>query len=240
MDFKRSYEVLGLQPGSTWAELQIAYRRQVQKWHPDRFEQRPEEQVLAAQRMQDLNEAFAVLEQYYREQGRLPLEPPPHKPGDSAPPPKPDYAAQRPRTTRRRREPSSAPHLGPWVLAAALLGIGIYFLLDLLLSGYNPTAKAVSRPSADVPIDTTLNPAYPTVPGSKPAAPRKPPLVTFGYGDPPGRVLEVQGIPTRTAGDLWFYGDSEVYFEKGMVVSWHSSPRNPLNVSGASKSKSAR
>lgn len=52
----------------------------------------------------------------------------------------------------------------------------------------------------------------------------------FTYGDSPGKVFEVQGIPTRTVGDIWFYGNSEVHFNKGVVVSWYNSPAHPLKV----------
>ena len=62
----------------------------------------------------------------------------------------------------------------------------------------------------------------------KPATPAN--LAHFTYGDPPGRVYEVQGIPTRTEGNLWLYGKSEVYFENGVVVSWQSTPSHPLRV----------
>ncbi|MFP5504586.1 MAG: hypothetical protein ACLGH6_00150, partial [Gammaproteobacteria bacterium] len=60
--------------------------------------------------------------------------------------------------------------------------------------------------------------------------PPPPGKVFFTRGDTPGRVIEVQGIPTRTSGDLWFYGDSEVYFENGVVASWQSAPGYPLRV----------
>jgi hypothetical protein len=52
----------------------------------------------------------------------------------------------------------------------------------------------------------------------------------FTYGDTPGKVFEVQGVPTRTVGDIWFYGKSEVHFNKGTVVSWYNSPTHPLKA----------
>ncbi len=52
----------------------------------------------------------------------------------------------------------------------------------------------------------------------------------FSYGDTPGKVFEVQGIPTRTVGDIWFYGQSEVHFNNGAVVSWYNSPGHPLRA----------
>jgi len=42
----------------------------------------------------------------------------------------------------------------------------------------------------------------------------------FTYGDTGGRVFEIQGVPTRTIGDIWYYGKSEVHFQDGRVKSW--------------------
>mgnify|MGYP000435172701 CR=1 FL=1 len=42
----------------------------------------------------------------------------------------------------------------------------------------------------------------------------------FTYGDTGGRVFEIQGVPTKTVGDIWYYGESEVHFQDGRVKSW--------------------
>src|SRR5690606_9594439 len=141
------------------------------------------------------NEAFGLLEQYYREQGRLPLEPPRHTAPAAPQRPRPSETTVPPQRSRRqRRDPSSVPRLGPWIGAAALLGFGVYYLLDLVMSNGRQTID-VDHSRIELPVD----PAQPPARSSKTATARKPPLVTFGYGDPPGRVLEVQGVPTRTA-----------------------------------------
>ncbi len=42
----------------------------------------------------------------------------------------------------------------------------------------------------------------------------------FTYGDTGGRVFEIQGVPTKTIGNIWYYGQSEVHFQDGRVKSW--------------------
>jgi len=42
----------------------------------------------------------------------------------------------------------------------------------------------------------------------------------FTYGDTAGRVFELQGVPTKTVGDIWYYGKSEVHFHEGKVEHW--------------------
>ncbi len=48
----------------------------------------------------------------------------------------------------------------------------------------------------------------------------------FTYGDTGGRVFEIQGVPTKTIGDIWYYGQSEVHFQNGRVKSWVISDTN--------------
>jgi hypothetical protein len=52
----------------------------------------------------------------------------------------------------------------------------------------------------------------------------------FTYGDTAGRVFEVQGVPTKTVGDIWYYGASEVHFHDGRVVSWYNANGNKLKA----------
>jgi hypothetical protein len=45
-----------------------------------------------------------------------------------------------------------------------------------------------------------------------------------------GEVYAIQGIPTRTEGDVWHYGKSTIRFAQGKVVSWTQDPANPLRI----------
>ena len=250
MNFLQCYEMLGLPPGCTWDELQAGYRRQVQKWHPDRYEQTPDQQSLAAQRMLSINEAFGILAQHYRQFGTLPGEPEPEEasaempsaapdetdaPADTAVPDETVAAAAAPAAYAHASAWNFAPHVEPdqvfpvrrrhdtlsmvpWVVLFGMFGIGYLLLAHLAENG---GSEFVDGLRAERP-----GPALPPPPPGK---------VFFTRGDTPGRVIEVQGIPTRTSGDLWFYGNSEVYFENGVVASWQSAPGYPLRVSDNGK-----
>lgn len=52
----------------------------------------------------------------------------------------------------------------------------------------------------------------------------------FTYGDTAGRVFEIQGVPTRTVGDIWYYGESEVHFQDGRVKGWFVSDGDRLKA----------
>ncbi|MCL1895874.1 MAG: DnaJ domain-containing protein [Clostridiales bacterium] len=57
---RNPYEVLGLKPGATQEEIKAAYRELVKKYHPDRYQDNPLND-LAEEKMREINEAYDVL-----------------------------------------------------------------------------------------------------------------------------------------------------------------------------------
>jgi molecular chaperone DnaJ len=57
---KSPYEVLGLKPGATEEEIKAAYRELVKKYHPDRYQDNPLND-LAEEKMREINEAYETL-----------------------------------------------------------------------------------------------------------------------------------------------------------------------------------
>jgi hypothetical protein len=56
------YEVLGISPGATQEEIRSAYRRQAQRYHPDRVTHLGEEfQEMAKQKFQEIQNAYEML-----------------------------------------------------------------------------------------------------------------------------------------------------------------------------------
>lgn len=236
MNFQRCYELIGLPPGCSWEELQTGYRRQVQKWHPDRYEQDPEQQQLAAQRMLELNEAYAVLSEFNRQYGYLPAQP---TTSEATPPQETsratdEAAPRRARSTVRRPQVRKTYAVSPWLLISAILLGGYFLFVDLVPDDLGPPS-GTALPTLDnqpAPTHGEKKLDIGTAPLPKVAKNSVEPESTFTYGDLPGWVYEVEGIPTKTSGDLWFYGTSEVLFADGKVVSWYSSPEHPLKVRG--------
>jgi molecular chaperone DnaJ len=54
------YEVLGIKEGASQEEIKAAYREQVKKYHPDKYEDNPL-QDLAEEKLQEINEAYESL-----------------------------------------------------------------------------------------------------------------------------------------------------------------------------------
>jgi DnaJ-class molecular chaperone len=47
-------------------EIHVAYRRLVKQWHPDQFVHRPEFQSMAEERLKQINQAYAILNEYFK------------------------------------------------------------------------------------------------------------------------------------------------------------------------------
>lgn len=47
-------------------------------------------------------------------------------------------------------------------------------------------------------------------------------------GISPSEVLRRIGVPTRTKGDTWYYGNSGIVFANGCVAGWDDRPPYPL------------
>ncbi|MEH2458772.1 dynamin family protein [Nostoc sp.] len=57
----RAYSILGLQANASLAEVKLAYRTLVKKWHPDLFVNQPQLLKQAQEKMHLLNEAYTIL-----------------------------------------------------------------------------------------------------------------------------------------------------------------------------------
>ena len=58
------FEVLGVNRNSTFDEIKKAYRRQMKKWHPDRFKDNTDELLKAIEVSKQINNAFQVLKDH--------------------------------------------------------------------------------------------------------------------------------------------------------------------------------
>jgi len=263
MDLLKCYQILGVSRECTWEELRTAYRRQVQKHHPDRYQQQPDRQHIAKERMLELNKAFDTLEEYYKKNGHLPVNVLKKVPNEAR-----VQSRSRPTSYKTNhkttyvapevtplKKPKHAARKTSWWLLIVVAILGYYFFWQDTPEPANPSSGypyyegntttgdgTLNSPSAARSPDDIDNKRIETAPGLDKQLAPPPNLAPLGmqgkfhegpfftYGDTPGKVFEVQGIPTRTVGDIWFYGTSEVHFNRGVVVSWYNSPAYPLKA----------
>ncbi|MBD2559716.1 MULTISPECIES: J domain-containing protein [Nostoc] len=79
LDIDHAYEILGLEPGASQAQVKRAYRQLVKIWHPDRFFDQKQKQE-AEEKIKSINAAYNKLK------SESPFEPPtPENPSSSSP-----------------------------------------------------------------------------------------------------------------------------------------------------------
>ncbi|MEH1871967.1 J domain-containing protein [Nostoc sp.] len=79
LDLNYAYEILGLEPGASQAQVKRAYRQLVKIWHPDRFLEQKQKQE-AEEKIKSINSAYNKLK------SESPSEPPiPENPPSSSP-----------------------------------------------------------------------------------------------------------------------------------------------------------
>lgn len=72
-NYKKSYSILGVFQDDDWETVRNAYKRLIRRWHPDRF-QDPDQRKIAEAKCKEINIAYQMLDEYYRQAGTLPPE----------------------------------------------------------------------------------------------------------------------------------------------------------------------
>jgi DnaJ domain len=237
--YDKNYNILGIRPGATWQELRRAYKSLVNIWHPDRFQQNTRQRKLAEEKTKEINKSYKELTEYYKKFGALPqaakktnipvtkntasqnvpdahTEPANQDTGPPAAVITPAYAE-----TYQRSEA-----FGRIIAAAALVGAA-YFVWQLVL--WEPQNDPSSNDEPASQVDKKQDDAK----TKKHDVPEK----HFTVGSLLGEVYSIQGIPTKTEENVWYYGKSKVYFYNGEVLGWEENPDNPLHAYIASRAE---
>jgi curved DNA-binding protein CbpA len=231
-DYLKNYRILGIQPGTSWKQLRQAYKKMVNAWHPDRFQQDARQKKLAEEKTKEITQSYKELAEYYKKFGVLPL--PVEEEASPATDERTAHAAPAESPAPEVENPEPAPTesaagvSSPWaskrrtrvIISLALLGSAY------LVSQVAPREHQDNAPLNEQYADQTVNTGRDDE--GTDAAPAE---QHFTIGSSLGEVYAIQGVPTRTEQDIWYYGDSKVYFAEGKVLRWDESQGNPLRVS---------
>jgi curved DNA-binding protein CbpA len=72
-NYQKCYSTLGVHQDANWETVRSAYKRQIRRWHPDRY-QNPDQRRFAEDMCKEINIAYQLLDDYYRLFGTLPQE----------------------------------------------------------------------------------------------------------------------------------------------------------------------
>ena len=249
IDYDACFEALGIPPDSSWETVRTAYRRAAGKWHPDRFASDPDRQREAEEQFKAISQAHETLAAYYRQHGELPGG----RSGDAAATADGDDRPEQEAPFRDQYEPSARARdarstqssddalirrtiLKRSLATAFSLAAGVTLLFVLIGESKKTNGDTASHldhghgtqkpvPAVTATASTSRKPANPG------AIPRPLNVRPLTYGASLSEVQDILGVPTRTEGDTWFYGDSEVRFRDGRVVDWWISESDPIRTS---------
>lgn len=232
--YTHNYHILGIRPGASWQQLRQAYKRLVNIWHPDRFQQDIRQRKLAEEKTKEITQSYKELAEYYKKFGALPpitettkipvaediapQDTPTAQPAPESQDTEPTAAVTRPVETHESKR-----FRFPAAMAATAIAGSAYLVLQIMMSERSndlPQNENHLEQAADKKIDRNEESDHRTSGDGK----------YFTFGMSLGEVYAIQGVPTKTEHDVWYYGSSKVYFAKGKVQRWEESPDNPLRT----------
>ena len=240
----KHYKILAVAADCSWDELRKTYKKQIQKWHPDRFEGSSEQKEAADEKIKQINIAYNEIAKYYRQHGELPLTAEVNTPVRE----RTEFKQHSP--AFKREAPSNKNHhtqkaSKKTILILILLSTALYGVIEITpdqsthrnikqnLTSSNTELNANTASNNQTAFSQTQNKnkATPKIKQTQETEPN--PHLNgkyFTIGSSVGEVISAQGAPTRTEKDAWYYGDSVIYFNEGSVVSWERTNENPLRA----------
>lgn len=257
-NYKKSYSILGVFQDDDWETVRNAYKRQIRRWHPDRF-QDPDQRKIAEDKCKEINLAYQTLDDYYRQAGALPPEDSP-KHETPSPMDTTEYGDVRPPasvsvgidpyqdTFASARKPTGRSYT---TILIVVIAVAIGYVVSEPLLTEHPNTPEIALPefvepksatntsailhSADSHDNTQIAHGEWEQNGSE--ATHEPASGTISgslpyitRGSTKQEVLAIQGRPLRETDTAWDYGLSRINFQNGKVVDWYENPMNPLIV----------
>ncbi|HED32864.1 MAG TPA: J domain-containing protein [Gammaproteobacteria bacterium] len=253
--YRDCYKILGINPDCSWKELRTSYKKLIHTWHPDKYDDTSERKTLADEKIKSINIAYNHLQQYYRSNNALPSVTADDPSAEKKAPAKQQTADIRPKARVRKRPQVSARQPAQKAPARRTFYTVIIIILSLT-AFYNIYTENMVPPPSEAPEQSPeeadhraaqknnfhddQTASYPTgnttssgSTSEKPVRKKREAAKTlkyFTYGDSIGKVITAQGVPDKTEGDIWYYGESEVHFSYGKVTHWVRKAGSPLNI----------
>lgn len=253
LSFSDCYKILHAQPGLSIKELRRTYKSQIQKWHPDKFSIKDPKKEVAENKIQNTTSAYKILVDYHREHGELPpISRDDHKAeartaGKRRKVAEPVERQEVVGSSSTTRFNANLRHK----ISIITLIIVFTILMSMNLSDIEPQKSANNKfnqatDDKQSQLDYSLqkksksdNPLNYFKEHSITASEADENTISltalsaayyFTEGSSIADVLTAQGTPDKIEKGIWYYGQSEIHFEKEKVSSWKRSIEHPLNA----------
>jgi len=210
----------------------------MKRWHPDRHTQDTESGRQAEEMTKQINQAYQELFTYFEEHGHLPLDGLATTPAPQAQPQQEASSAtvhHGVRSSYEPRRPSPPPpsqkrssRLAAFVVICLLATL--FWLSGPFPDGSNNVANVGSESDSNLAANQRSTSA-PTALTERTKSNSK---NVITVGSTLGEVYSIQGVPTRTDGNVWYYGTALVAFSNGRVTHWQDSDPPVLRTSTSS------
>ncbi len=230
-NYVKNYRILGIPPGASWKQLRHAYKKLINVWHPDRFQQDVRQRKLAEDKTKEITQSYKELAEYHKKFGILPLPAEEEKPVIAESRTDPSGTVNNPAVgvinmdsaavvaTARILKHRMSRRSARIIAATALIG-AVYIIWQVVPSERQDTPRSKADYGGQATYGRQNDDSISASQGEK----------RFTFGSSLGDVYAIQGVPTRTENDIWYYGNSKVYFSNGRVVHWEESTDSPLRT----------
>jgi len=233
-DYAHAYRTLGVRPSDSWEHVQRAYRRLVQKWHPDRLGAGGVASSDAEKATKALNLAFSMLSSHYRRFGTLPPISPPANQNEPVVPYQEsadvdvgDSNDATPGVVRPTGAEAQSRTSGAGLFVAIAFLVGAYLVFAAGPFDWSAGSRSPGPARHESRIGAT----------EKGTNPNRFPPSLIRPGATTAEVSAIQGAPSSVEENIWHYGHSKIYFQNDRVSGWLNHPENPLQVPSTEQSQ---
>ena len=235
--FTECYKILSASSTQSFNEIRKAYKRKIQKFHPDKLDDTQKE--VASNKIKELNTAFSQIEKHYKTHNSLPAIESTEEPKERNESKKQqhkhesvfnNFDSTNKSTYRGASSPKDKSHKSriAFVIIICIASFVIFYFENFYSNIQPAVSNEPDKTEKNSPIPTPIKSekqADKTITSTRIKIPD-----FFTIGSPIGEVIDVQGKPDKTNENTWHYGKSKVFFQDGYVIDWKREKGHPIKA----------
>lgn len=207
--YSKYYKILGLTYDSDLKSCKRAYKQSVKQWHPDKFINNNSAQLVAEEKLKEINIAYSQITEYYQRYRVMPGQI-----DTSLNTSKQAFDVSSLYENLNSKNISTKRNIRKYLIFFLFSSL-LIFIYQILFDT-NPDSK--SNLAKDKTSIISLN---------EPTSNQK---KYFSSGSSFTEVIKIQGEPDFRISQTWYYGNSWVLFQNGVVTDWYEDKKYPLKL----------